>query len=189
MKDCIERKKLVFSTSVASLFIFLIQMLITPALMAVTLEDRLKDTPKEKTDTFYDNSNDRDIMKDREAANAPRDQDDSLAGKKAVVVPEKVPYKDPRLSCILSFIIPGMGEFYLRNDVKGVIFFLTTTTAYVLSFYYLYQGLLGSGGDPRNKLIIGGIGFVASLVLHIVGMVEAYNDAVEINEARYYMAE
>lgn len=162
------------NTSLGFLLIFLAQIFVTPSLFSVSLEERLRN---ENAGSGYTRSEE-----PQEPAADP------LAGKSAVVIKDKVVYKDPRLSCILSFIVPGMGEYYLRNDIKGTIFFLTTTTVYLLSFYYLYLGFI-SGPSGKDKLIIGGIGSVAAMVLHIVGIVESYNDAVEINEARFYMSE
>ena len=113
-----------------------------------------------------------------------------FAGKTTVITPDRVPYKDPRLSCLLSFIIPGGGgQFYLRNDLKGIIFCLSSLSLYSVSFYYLYQGILVSSSNSRSQIIIGSIGIVGSLIIHIVGMVESYNDAVELNEANYYFSE
>ncbi|RME93317.1 MAG: hypothetical protein D6767_01225 [Candidatus Hydrogenedentota bacterium] len=165
-----------FLVKVISLLgIFSFQLILSPCLYGITLEEKLGKREVQE-DTFAD----REVVNNNTA--------NELEGKTAVVVKDKVIYKDPRLSCILSFMVPGMGEYYLRNDVKGTIFFLTTTSTYALSFYYLYTGLRG-GSAGKNQLIIGSIGTVAALVLHIVGMVESYNDAVEINEARFYMTE
>ena len=171
-----HKRKWIQNTAGVFILSFLMQTAVAPSLFSVTLEDRLRSN-ETRTESPTSSSNRQDSY-----------PTDSLAGKSAVVIKDKVVYKDPRLSCILSFIVPGMGEYYLRNDIKGTIFFLTTTTVYLLSFYYLYQGLIGGSG-AKDKLIIGGIGSVAALVLHIVGMVESYNDAVEINEARFYMSE
>ena len=97
----------------------------------------------------------------------------------------KIPYKDPRLACLMSFIIPGGGgHFYLRNDIKGVTFCVGLTLGYAAALFYMYSGTLG--GKGKSSLIIGGLVGLISIVIHVVSMVEAYNDAVKINEARFY---
>jgi hypothetical protein len=98
---------------------------------------------------------------------------------------ESAPYKDPRLACLLSFIIPGGGgQFYLRNDVKAVVFCLGVSIGYLASAYFLFTGFLPSTGG--SNFVIGAITGLVGLVIHIVSMVESYNNAVEINEARFY---
>lgn len=123
-----------------------------------------------------------------QSAPAQPAQPAEFAGKATQEVQQsRTPYKDPRLACLLSFMIPGSGEFYLRNDVKAIMFCLGVSAGYLLSLYYFYQGLpapIGTG--ESGKLIIGSIISLVSLVVHVIGMVESYNDAVKINEARFY---
>lgn len=99
--------------------------------------------------------------------------------------------KDPRLACMLSLIVPGGGHIYLREDLKGISFCLFTGLGYASSGYYLYLALYGdlSQTEMKSKLIISGLLFVVSAIIHVVGIVEAYNDALEINEKRFYYGE
>ncbi|MHA1225152.1 MAG: DUF6677 family protein [Candidatus Hodarchaeales archaeon] len=34
--------------------------------------------------------------------------------------------KDPTLAGILSFLIPGLGQIYAGNAIKGILFFIAT---------------------------------------------------------------
>jgi hypothetical protein len=96
--------------------------------------------------------------------------------------------KDPRLACMLSLIVPGGGHIYLRQDLKGITFCLLTGVGYGASAYYLYLGMFGgaSGTEARSDLIVSALLFVVAAIVHVVGIVEAYNDAVDINEKKFY---
>ncbi len=96
--------------------------------------------------------------------------------------------KDPRLACLLSLIVPGGGHVYLRNDLKAAGFCLLTATAYSVSAYYLYVALIktDSSTQRKSRLILSGLLFVVGALIHVVGIVEAYNDAIEINEKQFY---
>ena len=96
--------------------------------------------------------------------------------------------KDPRLACLLSLVVPGGGHIYLREDLKGIIFCLATAGFYSAAAYYTYLAWSGdsSGTEEKSKYIISGVLFFVGVILHVVGIVEAYNDAIEINETRYY---
>jgi hypothetical protein len=96
--------------------------------------------------------------------------------------------RDPRLACLLSLIIPGGGHVYLRNDLKAAGFCLLTATAYSISAYYLYVALMktDSSTEKKSRLILSGLLFVVGALIHVVGIVEAYNDAIEINEKQFY---
>lgn len=96
--------------------------------------------------------------------------------------------RDPRLACLLSLIVPGAGHVYLRNDVKAAGFCLLTVTAYSVSAYYLYVALMktDSSTEKKSRLILSGLLFVVGALVQVVGIVEAYNDAIEINEKQFY---
>lgn len=159
----------------------LLQYFITPAALAVSVEQQV--FSGEEKDPFQKASN-------PSAARSNSSDTNVLDGKSATVAGmQQVPYKDPRLACLLSLMLPGSGEVYLRKDLKGITFCLATATTYLLSFYYLYLGFLGPAADQRKNMIIGSVGFIAGVIIHIVSMVESYNDAVQINEARYFFSE
>lgn len=181
MKQKMRHESGITSVAYLLLAVFTVQTLVSPSLFAVTVEEQV--FSKEEKDPFQ-----KGMTPEKSVKNAPRPTAaDEMAGKTTVTTNEKVPYKDPRLACLLSLILPGSGEVYLRKDVKGISFCLATSTAYLLSFYFLYQALLGT--NARQNYITGGLSFLAATVLHVVGMVESYNDAVQINEARYYFSE
>ncbi len=96
--------------------------------------------------------------------------------------------KDPRLACLLSLMVPGGGHIYLRRDLKGMSFCLLTAGFYSASAYYLYVAWKGdsSGTERKSKFVISGVLFIVGAIFHVVGIVEAYNDAIEINETKFY---
>ncbi len=95
--------------------------------------------------------------------------------------------KDPRLACLLSLIIPGGGHIYLRRDLKGIGFCLAAGTGYTVTGYYLYRSFIqDKGADFRSKVIVSGLLFFISALIHVVGIVEAYADAEEMNKRSYY---
>ncbi len=95
--------------------------------------------------------------------------------------------KDPRLACLLSLIIPGGGHIYLRRDLKGIGFCLAAGTGYTVTGYYLYRSFIrDKGPDFRSKVIVSGLLFFISALIHVVGIVEAYADAEEMNKRSYY---
>jgi hypothetical protein len=95
--------------------------------------------------------------------------------------------KDPRLACLLSLVIPGGGHIYLRRDLKGIGFCLAAGTGYTVTGYYLYRSFIQDRGpDFRSKVIVSGLLFFISALIHVVGIVEAYSDAEEMNKRSFY---
>ena len=76
----------------------------------------------------------------------------------------------------------------MRHDLKAVGFCLLTGMGYSFAAYYLYLGIVKTDSDTERKsrLIIAGLLFVVGAIVHVVGVVEAYNDAIEINEKQFY---
>ena len=68
---------------------------------------------------------------------------------------EKI-HKDPAIAGILSFLIPGLGQIYNRQYIKGIVSFLATTFGYYL-------------------LIIPG------LIIHLLVIIDAVGEAKKIN--------
>jgi len=95
--------------------------------------------------------------------------------------------KDPRLACLLSLIVPGGGHIYLRKDLKGIGFCVATGAGYTVTGYYLYRSFIQKiGPDFQSKVIVSGLLFFISAIVHVVGIVEAYADAEEINKKNIY---
>lgn len=129
-----------------------------------------------------------------EQAGKKADQAPAFTDEFAQKVPERRDAKtryqerDPRLACLLSLMLPGGGQIYLREDLKGAGFCLLTGAAYGASGYYLYQTFAGDyeGSEKKSKMVISGLFFVLGAIIHVVGIVEAYNDALEINQRSFY---
>lgn len=129
-----------------------------------------------------------------EQAGKKADQAPAYADEFSQKVPERRDAKvrhqerDPRLACLLSLMLPGGGQIYLREDLKGAGFCLLTGAAYGASGYYLYQAFQGDyeGSEMKSKLVISGLFFVVGAIIHVVGIVEAYNNALEINQRSFY---
>ena len=51
---------------------------------------------------------------------------------------------------------------------------------------YVARDSDSTGGERRSKLVISGLILVVGIIVHVVGIVEAYNDAIDINEEKYY---
>ena len=91
--------------------------------------------------------------------------------------------KDPRLACILSLMIPGGGHIYLRRDLKGIGFCVATGASYAAAGYFAYDSFLGdsASGDLKTRMVLPGLFFLVSIIIHTVGIVEAYADAEKMN--------
>jgi len=156
----------IFSLSV--LVIFSMNIYVLPSVFAVTVEEQAGKNTKDSIST----SDDEFVKK-------------TLARRASAGSAEE---KDPRLACLLSLIVPGGGQIYLKKDLKGVTFFSLTVVGYSAAGYYLYKALAGdvSGAEKKSKIVISGLFFLLGIIFHVVGVVEAYNDAIEINEKSYY---
>ncbi len=154
--------------SLLILTIFSLHIYILPSAFSVTLEEQARRRNKGRTAVADDEFN-RKTPARREYTNMPQE-------------------KDPRLACLLSLILPGGGHIYLRNDLKGVAFFLLPIIGYSFAGYYLYSAKKedSSGSEEKSKLVISGLLFLVSVIFHVVGIVEAYNDCIEINEKKFY---
>ncbi|MDY6935728.1 MAG: hypothetical protein SVZ03_16100 [Spirochaetota bacterium] len=141
---------------------------IIPTAFSLTLEEQAGKKRKEEPPKFFDEFNEK----------TPERRDY-----------QRIPMeKDPRLACLLSLVIPGGGHIYMKKDIKGIGIFMSTLVGYSFAGYYLYVATDSdaSSSDKKSKLIISGLLFVLAVIVHIVGIVEAYNDAIEINEEKYY---
>ncbi len=154
-------------TAICTIFLFINSFYIAPTAFAITVEEiagsKGKNKSKNKDNTIG-----------------------SFYGKKVIKRKGSVTVmkKDPRLSCILSLIVPGSGHIYLRKDLKGVGFCLAAGAAYGAAGYYAYDSFAGSGKDSsdNSKLIITGLIFFIAAIIHVVGIIESYNDAETINK-------
>jgi len=176
----IYNKTMKFSTMLLAM-IFLFDFHLMPAVSALTVEEEAAKN-RIKVEKRESSVSDRDLVPE----NRDRSHYDKVVKKRGYSSgPEK---KDPRLACILSLIIPGSGHIYLRKDLKGIGFCLATATAYSATGYYLYSFFLGSlqSTDLKSKMILSGLLLMISIIIHVVAIVEAYNDAEDINKEAYY---
>lgn len=155
--------------------VILIDNMIAPIANAVTIEEQVGNKAEKTTQPKQE-------YNDEFSSKAPVRRDSATP----------VQERDPRLACLLSLVIPGGGgHIYLRQDIKGISFFVISMASYSLAGYYFYEGFFKSDSVTTMKaqLLISGLFFIVGLIVHTVGIVEAYNDAVEINEKRYYYGE
>ncbi len=93
--------------------------------------------------------------------------------------------KDPRLACLLSLIVPGGGQVYLRRDVKGISFFLCAAAGYSVGGFFLYRAFTGDSSKFKTNMAVFGVMFMVGIIFHVVAVVEAYTDAKRINQQYY----
>lgn len=122
----------------------------------------------------------------------PVKSDDALRESKGKPVPDKKQELkkevSPRLACLLSAIIPGGGHFYMNNDAKGMSFCLAAGAGYTVAGFFMVKTMLAESGSVayKNYLLLTGFMFFISLVIHFVGVIEAYSDADEINKKNLF---
>lgn len=95
---------------------------------------------------------------------------------------------NPRLVCLLSVMLPGGGHFYLNNDAKGMSFCLAAGVGYTLTGFFMVKAMLAERGTVayKNYILLTGFLFFITLIIHFVGIVEAYSDADEINKKNLF---
>ncbi|HOP28314.1 MAG TPA: hypothetical protein P5120_03290 [Spirochaetota bacterium] len=94
----------------------------------------------------------------------------------------------PRLVCLLSIMLPGGGHFYMNNDAKGMSFCLAAGAGYTLTGFFMVKTMLADRGTVayKNYLLLSGFIFFITLIIHFVGIIEAYSDADEINKKNLF---
>lgn len=159
-------KKTLRIVSVLIIIIFSTQMFILPSLYAITIEEQAG----KRTGTATANDEFNRKAPARRMYSGGRDE------------------KDPRLACLLSLIVPGGGQIYLKKDIKGIALFSLTVAGYSSAGYYLYKAYNdgAEGSEKKSKILISGLLFLVGVVFHVVGIVEAYNDTIEINKQKFY---
>jgi len=97
----------------------------------------------------------------------------------------------PRLVCLLSVMLPGGGHFYMNNDAKGMSFCLAAGAGYTVSGFFMVKTMLAERGTVayKNYLLLAGFVFFITLIIHFVGIIEAYSDADEINKKNLFDSE
>lgn len=168
------------------IIIFSFSFYLIPSLSAMTLGEIKSD---EKEERAYDEQ-----VNDQQKDDTLKKHDepdgkiaDKASDKKKNDSPKKVNRGrevSPRLVCLLSVIMPGGGHFYLNNDSKGIAFCLAAGVGYTASGFFMVKTTLAEDGsvEYRNYLLLTGFLFFITLIIHFVGIIEAYSDAEEINK-------
>lgn len=164
--------------SFATVLIFLASIYITPTVSAITLgeikPEKSEDLPVKKSDAA-------------EALNkkVPSDNKPDEKTEKPVEEKEEI---NPRLVCLLSVIMPGGGHFYLNHDAKGIGFCLAAGVGYTATGYFMVKTMLADPGSVafKNHLLLGGFLFFITIIIHFVGIIEAYSDADELSKEKLF---
>lgn len=110
----------------------------------------------------------------------------------------EVSLKDPILSGVFSFLMPGLGQFYSQEPLKGSIFFLSENVllfATILTFADLNISLVDDFGlsvslkvkrDITHWEIGASVGLgIAFLALHIFNIYDAVDSTSQYNERQF----
>jgi len=153
--------------------LFFSSIYLTPALSAITLGE----LEGKKTS-------------DRQIVDSEKDKNQKIPDTEIPVKPPAVTKEEmnPRLVCLLSVIMPGGGHFYLNQDAKGLSFCIAAGIGYTATGYFLIKASLSDTGsrEYKNYLLMTGFLFFMTLIIHFVGIVEAYSDADEINRKNLF---
>ena len=85
-------------------------------------------------------------------------------------------YRSPFGASVLSFFVPGLGQFYNGQTGKGIIMSSTFAASYLL----LFRGMMMSE-YASNRLTPMNLSLIAILVNHIWSPIDAYHSAKSIN--------
>jgi hypothetical protein len=159
--------------SLFTAFVFFLSMYLTPALSSITLGELEgeKTTSQQTEETGKDaNLSNPDTLTPVTPPSVTRDE------------------MNPRLVCLLSVIMPGGGHFYLNQDAKGLSFCIAAGIGYTATGYFLIKASFSDKGSTeyKNYLLMTGFLFFMTLIIHFVGIVEAYSNADEINKKNLF---
>ncbi len=167
--------------SFITILIFFMSIYFLPSVSAITLGE-IK--PEKQDGESVKKSNDAETMnkKNGEEKKPPgkeKTPDDTKSDKEEI---------NPRLVCLLSVVMPGGGHFYLNNDVKGIGFCLAAGAGYTATGYFMVKTMLSDIGSVafKNYLLLTGFLFFITIVIHFVGIIEAYSDADEMNKEKLF---
>ncbi|MDD3627520.1 MAG: hypothetical protein PHV06_09390 [bacterium] len=117
---------------------------------------------------------------------------ETFTGEKPIKFYHGAPKKDPILASSISWYIPGGGQFYSENYLKGSIFLLVeaglfvTTLGLITNYSYdLGNGFLVDAKHDvslEDKQLAWGLGTLL-LGLHIYNIVDAYHTAKRFNNS------
>lgn len=167
--------------SIITIFVFLTSIYFIPSLSAITLgeikpDKQESESVKAKTDSEMQNKK---MPADKKEENPPAKKDEQ---------DRKIDEVNPRLVCLLSVIMPGGGHFYLNNDIKGTGFCLAAGIGYTATGFFMIKTMLAETGSVayKNYILLTGFLFFITIVIHFVGIIEAYSDADQLNRERLF---
>jgi len=172
------------SISAATILIFFMSIYFVPSISAITLGEIKPDSQENESVKNYKDPLQQDKKNsDDKKTDLNSGEKDEFANKK-----EGRDEVNPRLVCLLSVLMPGGGQFYLNNDVKGIGFCLAAGAGYTATGFFMVKTMLSETGSVayKNYLLLTGFLFFITLVIHFVGIIEAYSDADEMNKVRLF---
>ena len=108
------------------------------------------------------------------------------------------PPKDPYFAAALSWFVPGLGQFYIDQPLKGTLFWITDTALFwgtILTIADLDLKLNSDVGfsfairlkkNPSSERILATVGLgVAYVAFHIYNMIDAADGALKYNDQIY----
>lgn len=166
------------TVSIITLIVFLMSIYLLPSANAITLGEIKSDNG-----TAHEGKENKDAEKKTPSETGKNEKvksDMQGDGKKA----ESKKDVSPRLVCLLSVMLPGGGHFYMNNDAKGMSFCLAAGVGYTVTGFFMVKAMLADRGTVayKNYILLSGFLFFITLIIHFVGIIEAYSDADEINK-------
>ncbi|WP_415679476.1 ABC transporter permease subunit [Vibrio mytili] len=104
-------------------------------------------------------------------------------------------YRSQRFIASLLALIPGFGQFYNRQFVKGMMFFILLTSFYAVTRDFIAHGMwglltLGENLPEDNSVFLLAEGIIASLVVvfglavYVLSINDAYKNGQRLDEGR-----
>lgn len=172
-------KKIITSIT---LLVFISSVYIFPSAHAITLGDIKSENTA--SDVKADDKGQK-INTPLKSEDPAKEKNKGLANQKDGNMGREV---NPRLVCLLSVILPGGGHFYMNNDAKGMSFCLAAGAGYTVTGFFMIKTMLADRSTVayKNYLLLSGFLFFITIVIHFVGIIEAYSDADELNKKNLF---
>jgi hypothetical protein len=167
--------------SLTTVLIFTMSIYLVPSGSAITLGEIKPD--KVENDSLKNNTGTE--KSDRELPLEKREEGPRI---KKEDPDRNVDEVNPRLVCLLSVIMPGGGHFYLNNDIKGIGFCIAAGIGYTATGFFMVKTMLAESGSEAYKkyILLTGFIFFITIVVHFVGIIEAYSDADQMNKEKLF---
>lgn len=167
--------------TVTTILIFVFSIYLVPSVSAITLGEI-------KPDKQTDDSGIKNSETDKPDRKSHLEKEEDRSNLKTGDTYKKTGEINPRLVCLLSVIMPGGGHFYLNNDIKGTGFCIAAGIGYTATGFFMVKTMLAERGSVayKNYILLTGFLFFITIVIHFVGIIEAYSDADQINRERLF---